>query len=109
MLKPERSGSALPAPPVRVWDLFVRSFHWALVGCVLTNFFIVDDGEWLHQWLGYAASALVLARVVWGFVGVAPCAVCQLLSPHRGACRGMCGTCWPASPTTAPATTRWAR
>ena len=63
------SFSAGPGPSVRVWDLFVRCFHWALVACVLANWFIVDDGEDLHQWLGYLASALVGARVVWGFVG----------------------------------------
>lgn len=59
----------IPRAGVRVWDRFVRTFHWALVSCVLVNYFVVDDGETLHQWLGYAASALVLARVVWGFVG----------------------------------------
>ena len=53
----------------RVWDPLVRVFHWSLVACVLLNLFMVDDGEDLHQWLGYAASALVLVRVVWGFVG----------------------------------------
>ena len=53
----------------RVWDPLVRVFHWSLVACVLLNLFVVDDGEDLHQWLGYAASALVGVRVVWGFVG----------------------------------------
>ena len=57
-----------PAPQ-RVWDPFVRVFHWSLVACVLLNSLVVDDGEDLHQWLGYLASALVLARIVWGFVG----------------------------------------
>lgn len=52
-----------------VWDLFVRVFHWTLVGCVLLNSFVLDDGETVHRWAGYLASALVLARVVWGFVG----------------------------------------
>lgn len=52
-----------------VWDLFVRVFHWTLVVCVLLNSFVLDDGETVHQWAGYLASALVLARVVWGFVG----------------------------------------
>ncbi|WP_223210509.1 cytochrome b/b6 domain-containing protein [Leptothrix cholodnii] len=55
--------------PVRVWDLFVRVFHWSLVTCILLNYFVVDDGEDLHQWLGYAAAALVVSRIVWGFVG----------------------------------------
>lgn len=57
------------ALPVRVWDRFVRFFHWSLVSCVLLNFFLVDDGETLHQWIGYFASGLVVARIVWGFVG----------------------------------------
>lgn len=52
-----------------VWDLFVRIFHWTLVVCVLSNLFVLDDGETIHQWTGYLASALVVARVVWGFVG----------------------------------------
>lgn len=52
-----------------VWDRFVRLFHWSLVACVLLNYFVIEDGEWLHQWLGYAAAALVCARVLWGFVG----------------------------------------
>lgn len=53
----------------RVWDPLVRVFHWSLVTCVLLDLFVVNDGEVLHQWLGYAAAALVSVRVVWGFVG----------------------------------------
>ena len=53
----------------RVWDPLVRVFHWSLVACVLLNLLVVDDGEDLHQWLGYAAAALVSVRVVWGFIG----------------------------------------
>ncbi|MBS0543549.1 MAG: cytochrome b/b6 domain-containing protein [Proteobacteria bacterium] len=59
----------VPNRPTRVWDPFVRIFHWSLVACVLLNFFVVDDGETLHIWLGYTATALVMARIVWGFVG----------------------------------------
>lgn len=56
---------------VPVWDRFVRLFHWGLASCVVLNFTVLDDGETLHQALGYAATALVLARVVWGFIGSA--------------------------------------
>jgi cytochrome b len=52
-----------------VWDRFVRFFHWALVGCVGFNYFVMDDGKLLHQWVGYAAVVLVSGRIVWGFVG----------------------------------------
>jgi cytochrome b len=55
--------------PVYVWDRFIRIFHWSLVSCVLLDYFVIDDGELLHQWLGYVACVLVLARIVWGFVG----------------------------------------
>lgn len=54
---------------IPVWDRFVRFFHWSLVAGVLTNFFLADDGETVHQWLGYTVTTLVLARIVWGFVG----------------------------------------
>lgn len=61
--------NATPAASRRVWDPLVRVFHWSLVACVLLNLFVVEDGEALHQWLGYAAAALVAVRVVWGFIG----------------------------------------
>ncbi len=65
------SPAAPSAGPSRVpvWDRFVRIFHWSLVVCVLSNCFIVEEGAGLHQWLGYTASALVLARAGWGFIG----------------------------------------
>lgn len=54
---------------IYVWDRFVRVFHWSLVSCVLLDYFVIDDGEIVHQWLGYAACVLVSARIAWGFVG----------------------------------------
>ena len=63
------NSSTLTAQSVHVWDRFVRFFHWSLVTCVLLNFFVIDNGKTVHQWLGYTASALVFARIVWGFVG----------------------------------------
>ena len=53
----------------RVWDPFVRLFHWSLVACVLLNLWVVEDGEPLHEWLGHTATALVGARILWGLVG----------------------------------------
>jgi len=61
------SASPITARPV--WDRFVRVFHWTLVSCVLLNSFVLEDGEDLHQWVGYLASALVMTRIVWGFIG----------------------------------------
>lgn len=53
----------------KVWDIFVRCFHWTLVSCILLDYFVISDGELLHQVLGYVASALVIGRIVWGFIG----------------------------------------
>ena len=63
-------ATTLPTPAAqRVWDPFVRLFHWSLVACVLLNQLALEGGETPHRWAGYTATALVLARVVWGFVG----------------------------------------
>lgn len=51
-----------------VWDLFVRVCHWLLASAVIVAWF-ADEPLWLHTWLGYIAAALVILRVVWGFVG----------------------------------------
>jgi cytochrome b len=60
---------ALSEPSRPVWDLFVRVFHWTLVGTVLLNQFVLEEGETPHEWAGYLAAALVVARIVWGFIG----------------------------------------
>jgi len=52
-----------------VWDRFVRVFHWSLVSCVAFNYFVLDDGKSFHQWVGYLATSMVVARIVWGFIG----------------------------------------
>jgi cytochrome b len=61
------SSPSLEAIPV--WDRFIRLFHWTLVSCVVIDYTVLDDGDDLHQWLGYLAAALVVIRVVWGFIG----------------------------------------
>ena len=54
---------------VKVWDPLVRIFHWALVGFFAANAVFVDDESKLHIWIGYAVAALILIRIIWGFVG----------------------------------------
>lgn len=58
-----------PPSAERVWDPFVRVFHWSLVSTVVLNQWVLEEGERPHRWLGYAAAVLVLLRVVWGFIG----------------------------------------
>lgn len=57
---------------IRVWDLPVRLFHWALVILLATSYFSGRaGGDWmkLHFWSGYAILTLLLFRIVWGFIG----------------------------------------
>ncbi len=60
--------STVRATKIRVWDPFVRVFHWLLAGAVLVDWFM-DEPLWLHVWLGYLAGVLVVLRVIWGFIG----------------------------------------
>lgn len=57
------------ATTVRVWDPFVRIFHWSLVGCVCGSFVTAGRFRDAHFPIGYAIMALVTCRIVWGFVG----------------------------------------
>lgn len=57
------------AQTVKVWDPFVRVFHWSLVTCFLVAYLLSEDSATWHQNLGYAALGLVTARILWGFVG----------------------------------------
>jgi cytochrome b len=57
---------------VRVWDLPVRLFHWALVMLLVISYFSGRaGGDWmnLHFWSGYAILTLLLFRIAWGFLG----------------------------------------
>ena len=62
---PPASGNAT----IKVWDLFVRIFHWSLVVAFAVAFLTGDGNERVHTISGYAIAALVAARIVWGFIG----------------------------------------
>lgn len=57
------------SPMVRVWDPLIRIFHWGLVGLFAVAFITGDEITWLHLTAGYTIVALLVARLVWGFVG----------------------------------------
>jgi cytochrome b len=56
------------AGSVKVWDPVVRVFHWSFAAAVFIAL-MSDEDRALHEAAGYAALALILVRVLWGFLG----------------------------------------
>jgi cytochrome b len=53
----------------KVWDPFVRIFHWSLVSLFAANALFLNAESKLHRQVGYTIAALVAVRIIWGFVG----------------------------------------
>lgn len=58
------------SPPVRVWDLPTRLFHWLLVVVFAFSWWSAENGEmeW-HRQSGSLLLGLIAFRLIWGFVG----------------------------------------
>ena len=56
------------AGSIKVWDPVVRIFHWGFAAAVFIAL-ISDEDRALHEAAGYAALALILVRILWGFLG----------------------------------------
>lgn len=54
---------------VKVWDIYVRIFHWTLLLVVLEQFITGEDLQSVHVPFGYFLIFLILSRTVWGFIG----------------------------------------
>ncbi len=70
--KPTRGNKQSSPRKVLVWDLPTRLFHWLLVILVTTSFITAKIGGnamQYHEWSGFTILALLLFRLVWGFVG----------------------------------------
>ena len=65
---PQKAAMMLP---MRVWDGPVRLFHWTLLVLLLVSWTSVEffNNMRLHMWSGEAILALLLFRIVWGFIG----------------------------------------
>lgn len=54
---------------IKVWDPFVRFFHWVVVVSFFIAYITEDELMWLHEFAGYTILVLVIARILWGIVG----------------------------------------
>ena len=63
-MRPAQAPAGLP-----VWDRLVRVTHWSVALACATAWITTEvAGRW-HEPAGYAALALVAARLAWGVVG----------------------------------------
>lgn len=55
---------------VKVWDIFVRLFHWSLV-IFFTLAYLTGEGdlETMHALIGYLIAGLLGLRLIWGVIG----------------------------------------
>ncbi len=63
------AGGAMPPATIKVWDPFVRVFHWSLAALFLVAYATGDEIERVHIAAGYAIAGLIAARMIWGFIG----------------------------------------
>lgn len=55
---------------VKVWDGFIRLWHWLLVVVFGGLWWTAENGEMVwHSRIAYALGGLVFARLIWGVVG----------------------------------------
>jgi cytochrome b len=77
------AGGATPPATVKVWDPFIRVFHWSLAILFLVAYATGDEIERLHIAAGYVIAGLVALRLVWGFVGPQHARFSSFVRPPR--------------------------
>ena len=75
----------LPATRVRIWDGPTRIFHWALVLLIPAMWWTAENDQIaLHVTLGLAIVALLVFRLIWGFIGSSTARFGTFLKGPRG-------------------------
>ncbi|WP_166421122.1 cytochrome b/b6 domain-containing protein [Pseudoalteromonas sp. Z1A8] len=55
---------------LKVWDGFIRCFHWFLVVSIAVLYFSIEEGMIeLHFVAGFFTVALIVTRLIWGVIG----------------------------------------
>lgn len=58
-----------PITHPRRWDPLVKFTHWSVALAVLANALFTREGSTAHVWVGYSLAAILVLRLLWGFVG----------------------------------------
>lgn len=54
---------------IKVWDPFVRVFHWTLALAFIIAYVTEEDFLSIHSFAGYTIISLILLRIIWGLIG----------------------------------------
>ncbi len=66
----EKRNIQIETDSVKVWDRFLRFFHWTLALCFAASFISGElHASTIHVLVGYVLCVLLAARVYWGFKG----------------------------------------
>lgn len=72
---------------VRIWDIWIRCFHWSLVATVLFLLFSGETGWQFYEWHRYAGEFvifLLMFRIGWSMVGSSNASLPKLIvAPKR--------------------------
>ena len=64
-----RTGTGATIAPPNPWDPVVRLSHWLIAAAVIINGLLSEPGGAVHIWIGWIAMAVLVIRLVWGFIG----------------------------------------
>lgn len=69
---------------MKIWDGFIRVFHWAQALLIPALWWTADSGEMIwHQWLACLLLSLWLVRLLWGVLGSDTARFSQFVYPPR--------------------------
>jgi cytochrome b len=79
------TGARVAPDRARPWDPVVRLTHWGIAAAVLANGLLTKPGGTVHVWIGWAAMAVLAARLLWGLSGPPEARFASFLPDPRAA------------------------
>ena len=66
MKKLKKRSTRLNQNADRKWSLFIRLSHWFVAFAIITNLYILEQGDPPHRYLGYTVVAMIVLRLLYG-------------------------------------------
>ncbi len=66
MKKLKKKSTRLNQESDRRWSLFIRLSHWFVALAIITNLYILEQGDEPHRYLGYTTVAVIFFRLIYG-------------------------------------------